>query len=280
MNSFPRLPGYAFSWRSIQVEPIPNSGERITLGVIVKGKDKALMVAKTASSKKLSLLLGDFFAEKISDVFRLSLEATESFYSENSIFTNWNPPIDGVFISSSRSSLAENIEDALIKAGRASSSLFLASDTHFSSTEIKQVTFNAQTWRKEILTRVKAIKQGMDVFFDQDIQLSGSGIPFKFGFVSTKYAAHFDAISPNRANRSEALMRAQSKLWQLDQLRDSDQLFHQEIYELVLHKPRSDDSYIEDFIEELKDEAQRREIGLYPSQSAIEAAEHVIERAA
>lgn len=38
-SQYPVLPDYRLSWRSIQVEPIPHSGERIGVGAIVKGED-------------------------------------------------------------------------------------------------------------------------------------------------------------------------------------------------------------------------------------------------
>ena len=51
--SFPDLPSYGISWRSIQVEPVPLSGERITLGAIVKGDDQELIAAKLISKTHL-----------------------------------------------------------------------------------------------------------------------------------------------------------------------------------------------------------------------------------
>ena len=50
---FPKLPEYEFSWRSLQIEPIPLSGERITLGAVVKGGDQALIAAKLIHAEKL-----------------------------------------------------------------------------------------------------------------------------------------------------------------------------------------------------------------------------------
>ena len=280
--NFPKLPGYKFNWRSIQIEPIPDSGERFTLGTIVKGEDDALIVAKLVPSTKLKTLFGSAIYSRVSEALGLTISSAEDFYSNNNIINNWVPPIDGFYLGDSRESFASNLEEGLFKAAKHSSILSVAIDNDKQSDKIKHKSdiFNPQTWRKEVLNRIKFSRVELIECFDRDVSLSGSGLPFNFGFISARYAAHFDAISTNKSHRYDSLVRAQSKLWQLDQLRDSNQLFHQEAYELVLYQPDDEDPFVYEFSEELRNEALRREIGLYTSSSVIEAADHVIKAAA
>ena len=106
--NFPQLPGYEFSWRSLQIEPIPFSGERITLGTLVKGNDQALIAAKLIQADKLRKMYGNEFGNKIADALSLCIKAAESFYSNKPLSTVWTPPPEGFHIGKLNSSLAEN----------------------------------------------------------------------------------------------------------------------------------------------------------------------------
>jgi len=281
MANYPSLPDYKFFWKSIQIEPVPNSGERITLGAIVQGYDKALIVAKFIPNSRLAGVFGKQYAQRLSEVFSMVVDSAESFYERGNINDNWMPPVDGFFVGERKESLSANIEEGVLIAAKQDSFVSLDMMQSKLASEPSAKSFNAQTWRKEIFKKIKVTREGLGEYFEKNVNLSGSGVPFKFGFISTKYAAHFEAVTINKSHRQESLIRAQSKLWQLDQLRDSHQLFHQDIYELVLYQPQGhDDSFVFDFTEELKSEASRRDIGIYTSSSAAKAARHIINHAA
>ena len=280
MTSFPKLPSYRFFWRSIQIEPIPNSGERITIGAVIQGYDRALIVTKFISNGKLANIFGNTYAQRLSKALSITIDSAENFFSKNDINKDWRAPVDGLFINRTKESLAENIEEGAIIAARNDAFFSINIDEKKQIEEKQTYTFNAQTWRKEVLGTIKSIRENLEEYFEKSISLSGSGLPFKFGFISTNYAAHFDAITQNKSHRQESLIRAQSKLWQLDRLRDSNQLFHQEKYELVLYRPETNDEYLIDFIEELKLEASRRNIHIYTSDNVVKTAKHIIESAA
>ena len=280
---FPRLPEYGYSWKSIQIEPIPNSGERITLGAIVEGDDGSLMVAKLVPATRLKNIFGKVFGGRIADALNICVASAESFFSKQALTHDWRPPLDGFLVSETRSSVAEDLEDGLLMAARNSCCLAvsLEADREQKSAETEKI--NPQTWRKEIIEQVILQRKDFEIYFEKTINFSLSGVPLTFGFVSPRYAAHFDAISPVRSGRQNALVRAQSKLWQLDQLRDNGQLFQQDKFELVLYRPNTegeDADSLGEFVEELSYEASRRKLEIYTSNSSVEAARHVLECAA
>ena len=278
---FPSLPEYSYSWRSIQIEPIPNSGERITLGAIVKGDDGSLMVAKLVPATRLKSILGKVFGGRIAEALNICVASAEAYFSKQALTRDWRPPLDGFLVSETRSSVAVDLEDGLLMAARNSCCLAvsLEADREQRSAETKKI--NPQTWREEIIEQVILLRKDFEIYFEKTINFSLSGVPLTFGFVSPRYAAHFDAISPS--GRQNALVRAQSKLWQLDQLRDNGQLFQQDKFELVLYRPNTegeDADSLGEFVEELSYEASRRELEIYTSNSPEEAARHVLECAA
>ena len=90
--------------------------------------------------------------------------------------------------------------------------------------------------------------------------------------------------SQNSSAIQNTLLRAQAKLWQLDLLKEYDNLFRIEECELLLGTPgtrvnRSDNS-IQELVEELEFEASKRELGVLAVDSHEDMAKHLIEKAA
>jgi hypothetical protein len=280
---FPQLPKYEFSWRSLQVEPVPLSGERITLGTIVKGGDQALIAAKLIHKDKLKKMFGDQFGGGIADALSICINSAENFYSNKPLSTEWIPPLDGFHIGKINSSLAVNIEEGLFRAAMHCSSFSFVSDAQ-KTTSGKSDLSAPESWRKNILKAVTEQRADFVDFFEKSIAIRGSGVPITFGFLSSNYAAQFDAV-PDVGRIHQTLIRAQSKLWQLDRLRDEATLFKPELCELLVRIPSQSENVLEnsllkEFVEELRYEAARRSLGVYASESHIEAALHVISQAA
>lgn len=283
-TSFPKLPDYEFAWRSIQVEPIPLSGERITIGAVVKGSDQALIAAKLVPTPKLKKIYGQEFGSRIADALTLCLSSAEGFYQNKSLFSEWASPLEGFYLSKAYSSLASNIEEALLDAAKQCSSFSVSMELE-KANELAGPSISApESWRKGILEAVKVQRIDFVDCFDRKIPIRGAGVPMAFGFISANYAAQFDAISDSRGIQ-QGLVRVQSKLWQLDRLRDEATLFKPESCELLLRAPlnsgdHDEEVLLKEFVEELTYEASRRELDIYTTKSPVDAAKHIIEKAA
>lgn len=283
-SKFPSLPNYPFSWRSLQLEPLPGSGERITVGTVVKGDDNAMLAARLIPAAKMRGMYGIEFGNRISDALKLCLDKAEDYYSTRSLASNWRPALEGFYLGELHASVAEGLDDALMMAAMHSSSFSVAIDLEkLASNSEKQEQSGPGQWRKNIFDAVVVSRSDLAGCFDQAIAIRGSGVPIKFGFVSEQYAAQFEAISDSK-NVQSALVRAQSKLWQLDMLRDQKSLFGSKNCELLMRTPRldsaQDSSAIMEVTDELKYEASRREINLFVADSANAAASHLISNAA
>lgn len=281
---FPKLPDYEFSWRSLQVEPIPLSGERITLGAVVKGGDQALIAAKLIHAEKLKKMYGDQFGSGIADALNACIKSAENFYSNKPLSMDWKPPLEGFYLGKINSSLAENLEEGLLRAAMYCSSFSFSAETTKLSSHKRLELSAPESWRKNIYEAVARKRSDFAGFFDRSIAIRGSGVPIAFGFLSDTYAAQFDAVSDS-SRIQQALVRVQSKLWQLDRLRDEATLFKPELCELLIQIPsqqlsNADGQAFSDFVEELRYEASRRELKVFASESPVDAANHVISRAA
>jgi hypothetical protein len=281
---FPALPPYEFSWRSIQIEPTPSSGERITLGTILKGADQVLIAAKLIPDSRLKVFYGESFGKRISEALNICIKSAESFYSSHQLSHSWTPPLEGFFQGELKTSFAENLEDGLTVAAMYCSSYSLSHELEKMDEDIKTSLSTPEAWKQNITEAVLARRSDLSKHFKMSISIRGSGgVPISYGFLTDKYAAHFDAVS-NVQGIHKALVRAQSKLWQLDRLRDEQTLFRPDVCELLFKIPITENdqdnvNFLE-FTDELRYEAARREIKLFTSNSALEAAKHLIQIAA
>jgi hypothetical protein len=282
-TNFPQLPSYEFGWRSLQVEPIPLSGERITLGALVKGNDQALIAAKLIDSNKLRKMYGSEFGNRIADALSLCIKSAEDFYSNKPLSSNWVPPLEGFHVGKINSSLAENMEDALLRAAMNSSSFCVSMDMLKTGASDKSEASAPESWRKKILEAVTIHRADFAGYFEKAIAIRGSGVPITFGFLSANYVAQFEAVS-TVSRIQQGLIRAQSKLWQLDRLRDEETLFKPNLCELLINIPLSSEAsenlLFKEFVEELSYEAARRNLSIYASESPTDAAKHLITKAA
>ena len=283
-SKFPKLPSYAFAWRSLFLEPIPGSGERITVGSIVKGDDNASIAARLIPSSKMQSMYGGEFGRRLNDALKLCIDAAEKHYAVQSIASEWRPALEGFYLGDMNASVARDLEDALMLAAMHSSSFSVSLDLErLATSPDKAEQSGPEHWRKSIFDAVTISRSDLANYFDKVFPIRGSGVPIRFGFVSDHYAAQFEAISDPRGVQS-ALVRAQSKLWQLDMLRDQRTLFGSKQCELLIGTPGQqtarDSATILQVTDELKYEASRREIGLFVTESAKKAAKHLIQKAA
>ena len=278
--SYPELPGYGFSWRSLQIEPVPLSGERITLGALVKGDDQELMAAKLISKSHLKKIYGQEFGARIADALNLCINHAEKYYSANPLSNKWSPPLDRFYVGELHSSVADNLEDGLSRTARQTSSFSVSLEAEKTGSTKNSAMSAPKFWQMEIIKVVTDEREDFLNYFEKRVPIRDSGVPLTFSFLSSNYAAQFDAITEMKQIQ-RVLVRSQSKLWQLDRLRDENSLFHPESCELLLQTPNTDEnSEIKEFVEELNYEASRRNLGLYTTTSVADAAKHLIEKAA
>lgn len=253
------------------------------MGLVLKGDDQALIAARLVPSSRLKKMYGSEMGGRVTDALSLCIDGAEKFYTRQSLASVWCPPLEGFYLGELKSSLAANIEDALLNATKHSSSIGLAMSHENTEESAKSERSAPEDWRKRIFNVVTGTRGELAEFFEQNVTIRGYGLPMKFGFISGGYAAQFDAVNGEKGIQ-QALIRAQSKLWQLDRLRDENRLFPLKVCELVLRAPNQENSseggVFADFVEELRYEASRRELSVFATESAIEAAAHVIERAA
>ncbi len=281
---FPDPPNFGFSWRNLFVEPVPFSGEKISVAAIVKTDDGTLIVPKFVSRHKFRSLFGARFSAHVSDMLEICIECAEEHFQKNPIYLDWKPPISSFHIGETEHSMAVDLEEAVLIVGKCCSSIFVSEKTSQTAFPgLKKLPPFHRIWESEIRSSVGMHRSSFEINFDKCVYLKEGGVRLNFGFLSEKYVAQFEAVSKPSSLQS-ALVRAQAKLWQLDLLRNEKDIFGVPNCELLLGLPQSEkagrNKTIMEFVEELKYEASKRELKVYTASSPTEAAMHLIEKAA
>jgi len=282
-KAFPTLPDFGFSWRSLQVEPVRHSGERITLGAVVKADEGAVFVSKFLNWGKLKTLYGESYGRELEQALSICVSNAKKHFEKSPIFSNWEPPIEGFLLGETKHSLANDMSEAILVAGRLCSSISFASQIAQPSATASKASSVQQVWSNGVLTEVGEICPWVTECFDARVDLKTAGMQIRVGLLTQDYAAQFEAVSSS-SSIPTALLRAQAKLWQLDLLREGDFLFKPRLCELILGIPRENNAKtnnkIREFVEEIEYESEKRGLGTYATSSATDAARRVIEKAA
>ena len=262
-ETFPDLPTYSAVWHSLQIEPIQGSGEKLTIAIAVKGNDGAVNIYKTASRKLFNCLCGDVeTADSLYSMIQLSINSAENHLNNRVSLDDWTSPVASIAIGRSVDALGENIEDIFFQSLNLTSILGASS---LANKRNPQKEVDLRTWKKDIKNRVLIKSPAVASCFDFGVTLPGGMINTKIGFLVNNYAADFGILrdSSKTNNYLRQLHVLQGRLWQLDQLRNSNKnnpILNVSNVELLIKSEKNKDNSIEDLIGELQYEANRRDI--------------------
>ena len=168
--NFPSLPSYSLTWRGLYIEPIPDSGEKITIGVIAKGADGAFNAIPAASRSKLNVAFGKQISSQIIGTLDLCLSSAKRFYATRPLSSPWKPPLSGISVSSERELRADNIDDGVLMAANQASIFYLGVQIETSKAPIKSMS--VRDWRKEIAHIVKVNRKELSDCFNKEVTWS------------------------------------------------------------------------------------------------------------
>lgn len=282
-NDVLALPKYRGQWQPIYFQPIPYSGELITIAVAVKGVDGNFQVARTVTQKMLTCISGKDKSKNIVELVSVCCRSAENHLKERFSLSSWNPPFSSFSVGSEKEALSIDI-DGIVGQATASSSFFASFISR--STEAESPVLSSNEWQKKIRNSMESLNEKSGRYFNYKIPSLNGKFETKVGFYSSEYAANFGVIGAGLKNTVNLLQHFQAKLWQLDQIRDSALLGVPNDFELIIHETSAvisesiKKNTVEEFIDELKQEAARREIGVFNARKPEQVAKHLMDKVA
>lgn len=235
---FPELSGALGRAAGVLLEPLPGSGERYCVAVVVRMKDGEVGAAVTVNPKLAKSVVG---TELTSSLFNFGQMAAVDFQlkqgQEKS--NKWLPPFNGMFVTEWREFQGENLQDIISQA-----SMIFATFAHTGEeiadaleSQLRPSAAVEDLFRHGVRQKVAGRKPGLDQYFEQEVSATGSGqARFKIDYLSPTTAACFTAINPAAPHRY-LLSRAQSALWKIATVRDAVPIFRPSVSKLIAWLP-------------------------------------------
>ncbi|MGB3610676.1 MAG: hypothetical protein WA987_09915 [Cellvibrio sp.] len=282
---FPAVPSYRGRWRTIYLEPIIGSGERIAIAIVAIGSDRRLKVAQAIRVELLDCLYG-VQAGNIQSMIDWIISSLHNSYKSKGNLDNWNPPFGGVSCSAFAEAADHDIDGIIKQAVRFTASLSnIAMDAEREEEEEQPKRYTEQ-WAKSICEEIRESNPLLVTYFGKRVQLSESKILTSYGFLKDSYVANFGLLLPTRLSSSLNMIKA--KIFDLESLKKSSLLIKPQSYEIIVGSPAYTDPTLTDkivgklrdttsMIEEL---AHTEGIKLFRAESAKIAADHIEQNAA
>ena len=280
---FPSRPEYAGRIAPIYLEPMPGSGERITVAILAQGEDRQLRIHPALHSEAMNCLYGNK-AANLQGLIELCAASLREHLGKTNNLSDWIPPIATATLGRVRAAYAQSMTDLIAQGLRAHASLGVL--PHEAEEIDSDSALERRNWDEDIRHVANPIIQP---YFGKRIQLTAaSERKTAIGFLHERYAANFALLSPG-ANLGNAMNAAKAKLWNLNMLRSAPVIKMRGSIELIVGHAAPDfdpslskkaHGVLTDAVAELREEAHRCDLGLSIVHNHTMAAEHIYKQAA
>jgi hypothetical protein len=274
-SGFPPLPSYEAQWAAVYMEPIVQSGERLTIGVVAfDGHDAAGQLA--ISRKALDCLYGDT-ASGLEKMMTLALERALRF-AKGGFRGEFSSGMHGVTLGKKRVAIGDDLQDVIEQGISLTSSL---SSVH--AEEDGRADHDRSMYWMRFKKAMERVNPELVPHFGRsvDVRVRGAVISLPCDYFSSRVAANICSVSAGY-RQSHLFDVASSRILRLEQLREHDGLIehHQQPtmmlvvpteHHLSLLKPGSLQSY-RDRLLLLQDMADKKDFPLVTVNDPIEGA--------
>ena len=276
-EGIPDFPTFEAQWAPVYLEPIVESGERLTIG-IVAGVDGQVSGSLTITDKALECLYGAS-ATGMKAMMELALKKAKA-YAKKGFVKGYSSGIHGVVLGEARDGIGYDLEDIISQGIGLCSSL---SQIH--SDDMKSAHDRSSYWRRvqKAMERVdRSLVQHFNV--PVGVTIRGSRLSLQCDYFSSRIAVNVCSLSASY-RLSHLFDAATSKVFRLEQLKNHDALIkhdHKAAMMLVLPydsvvdnlKPAALKNYKERILL-LQDMAEKKDFDLVTVHSAYEGAKEI-----
>ncbi len=217
-------------------------------------------------------------ADYVKEVVALTIESCRAALDSGMALHDWEPPLEGVFLGAIQEVEAASLPELLHLAAPLASFLHREPSGHSQHSNRPAKA----PWEQQVREQVLQVNRRFERNFNVMLHLGDHYEPAAFNFLSAGFAANIVTLAPNRLNKS--MEDARAKLWTLSLLADApNYLFRPKNRELLTGMNAAEDdpklSRVREAAEELSDEAQRRDISVFPFSSPAAAARRILDLA-
>ena len=277
---FPPLPDTTGEYKTVFIEPIALSGERISICSIARMSTGESKVIQTIPSATLVCMYGGQ-AQAMESLIESIVKDANIWLDGNMPLEQYKPPFSNTFCSHTYTINTENIEQLIQAAIQTTASL---APLNFLEQKIESVETIVETGglAKRFVTKVKSTVVEMSPTLTKNFNVK-IGNMHRYHFVGDKYAANLGAMNPSSPYNS--INQAKRLLWDLSVIGQYDWTVEKK--ELIIYMPEDDKityskkqyENAKDTLSRFEEEADKKEIMLFTTCSAKHASERLIKAA-
>lgn len=230
-TGFPDLPSFHAAWAAVYMEPIVQSGERLTIGVVATdGQQVAGQLA--ISDKAMECLYGES-ASGMRAMMDLALQRALEFAGAG-FDGSFSSGIHGVSISKRREGIGEDLDDIILQGISLTSSLC---DLH--SDEAYANGYDRTSYWQRMKVAMSRVNPALAMNFGRHVPITikGSEISLPCDYFSSGLAVNICGMLPG-ARQSNLFDIASSRITRLEQLKRHDSLIgHDQQASLLIVTP-------------------------------------------
>lgn len=201
--AFPQSPPILAEWQPVFLEPIVNSGERITILIIIKDTDGKFHINRTIDE----VLLKSLYTKKSNQINGL-IEYLAKIISKS---PNWEVPFEGIYPGDWYKAADFSLEGVLKQALSLTSSLSTYAN-HLEET-LKPTIRNNNRWFDDVRDLVTQSNPALANNFDREVTIA-KNFSYKYNFSYKSFVANlldFKNINNQKAQTSILQMQLLSK---------------------------------------------------------------------
>lgn len=281
-DSFVSTRHYSGQWAPIYYEPVALSGERLTIGIAALGADNQVLVHPALRSDILHCLYGEQ-AERIAEMIRWVCASVQQHLTACQTFDGWQPPLQGGFMAPARPARSQDI-NGIIRQGiqlcASLSNIYLSTEQRVENDDDQQ-----KFWTTQVRSAILAQNPAYKAFFNKKIPLTERRKKISYSFIKNDYVANLAALPISNITATNTV---RARIMDLENLLlDKFSGFkHLEIivgtsYDPAdLSLPQKTKRSLMDTLEDLRQDAAKRNIEIFTTANPAEAARHILRRAA
>lgn len=284
------------SWAPLYFEPIPGSGERLTIAIVVVGQAGAEVVVANRISALGCLFPND--VERLEFFVRTAVEAIEADVNLRGMeaLTRPRSPMSGIYLGEPRESLGESIKDIATSWLKKSSSLMSNEQQDIQEQLLEDVDYLAPPIAMRSRDHLPLIVYDgvvkkmpfLATYFREDIQEGRTQRRSQhdsIDYCGRNIVVNFYTLRASRLSVSRVHSMLKPPLWDLNAYRNKSPSYLNASFEMHVQRPASYDTQftqnehrrVAQVLASLEIEARMANITLRPYSSAAQMVDRIIE---
>ena len=259
-------------WAPVLLQPIPGSDERMVIAIAAVAEDEARCMQTIDPSIVAAVFRED--RKYVAEIVQLTIRSVREHLTYNRSLSAWPPPVEGVFLGTEQQTVSSDIDEVVRLAGA------MCTVFHGERCKPQAKTPRRRRWTEEVIAAILGENEGLRNHLTVRVPIGWHDAPAHFTFLNQSFAANLVTFS--NSDLKGRIQQARADLWSLSLLVDGPYIFHPERRELlagVEYSGEPADVKVREAIDEITDEAARREVIVTEFQTPREVAQHILAHA-